>query len=59
MPKSQSELYYEWRPILVEQVEWWGGVRGDEKQLQEKEHEENYHQLLTFLAGKENKQQPI
>jgi hypothetical protein len=26
--------------------------RGDEKQLQEEEHEENYHQLLTFLAGK-------
>jgi hypothetical protein len=36
----------------MKQVEWWGKVRGDEKQLQEKEHEENYRQLLTFLAGK-------
>jgi len=27
-------------------------VRGDEKQLHEKEHEENYQPVLTFLAGK-------
>jgi hypothetical protein len=32
------------------------GVRRDEKQQTEKEHEENHQQLLTFPAGKRRKQ---